>query len=784
MLCCAFDNRPAMSLRRLLILAAALLSIAAAPPPSPRLQQREALRSALSEVIKRGPLKNARVSVQVVSLDDGAVVFAQNADDLLNPASNVKLVTAAAALARLGLEYRFETEFLTDAELDRKGKAKILYVRGKGDPSITTERLYGMVVELLHAGLREMSGDLVVDDSLLRRRARSPRASTRSYSDRSYMAPTGALSLNWNTVGVYLRPGGAPGSKARGRGGARPSDYFVVESQLATGKRQPAPLLGSRRAASAPAKQKIVVLRQRAWTSAGQLVGVEEDRPPAALLRPHPQAELLAERGVKVKGKVVKRGDGAPTTPRLLHVSQSRHLRPGPQGDEQALVELRRRAAAQDAGRRGQGRRRAASPKGVEVVEDFLEREVGIPRGTYVMKNGSGLNDTNRFSAAQICKMLRYMCRAASRWRPSTSPRWASPARTAPCSYRFERHARRWAGLRAKTGTLENVSALSGYVQTVGGETLRLLGHGQRLRPAQARARWCSSIDALGAAVAASGSAQGPERSGRGDGHRAPDAEAQSPRSRRGCAPTSPWAAARQAQPPLPAHRLAHREGPRGARRARRRALPVQTRTTSWAPGTCSTASPPASEVYGRLRKVARASSTSRCPGCPRWSSSPPRGNTEALARMLELARPRRRAPRPPRASSPRPSATWRRTAPDELLGCPGAARRPRARRRRMRAAGPRAWSQGRRPRPPASGRRCAAPAEPSDPALRPLRQDRRRPRSRSKIAEAKAPQGRRPPPSGPSRPGWTSRPAPSGPAAESALIRRASALLRGPPAA
>ncbi len=47
--------------------------------------------------------------------------------------------------------------------------------------------------------------------------------------------------------------------------------------------------------------------------------------------------------------------------------------------------------------------------RGVEVVEDFLERDVGIARGSYVMKNGSGLNDANRFSATQLDRVLLHM---------------------------------------------------------------------------------------------------------------------------------------------------------------------------------------------------------------------------------------------------------------------------------------------------------------------------------------------------------------------------------------
>src|SRR4051812_48002393 len=131
-------------------------ALVAAPVSSPNKEkERDQLRKAISGVIERSPLKNARISVQVRSLEDGSVVFAQGADDLLNPASNVKLYTAAAALAKLGPDYRFETEFLTDSEY-KDGHAKTLFVRGHADPTVSTERLYGIVSELMHAGLKEV----------------------------------------------------------------------------------------------------------------------------------------------------------------------------------------------------------------------------------------------------------------------------------------------------------------------------------------------------------------------------------------------------------------------------------------------------------------------------------------------------------------------------------------------------------------------------------------------------------------------------------------------------
>ena len=132
---------------------------------------------------------------------------------------------------RLQPEYRFQTEFLSDNNPD-DGKVKVLYVRGKGDPSLTTERLYAIVNELFHTGLREKSGDLVLDDSWFDAQRVAP-GFDQEKTDRAYMAPTGALSLNWNAVGVYLR---SPGGRQANRwwSWSRNSEFFTVESSLTT----------------------------------------------------------------------------------------------------------------------------------------------------------------------------------------------------------------------------------------------------------------------------------------------------------------------------------------------------------------------------------------------------------------------------------------------------------------------------------------------------------------------------------------------------------------------
>ncbi len=468
-----------------------LISGAAAPSKA----DREALKKALADVIARTPLKSARTSIQVQSLDDGAVVFAQNADDLLNPASNVKLFTAAASLFKLGPEYRFETEFLIDAE---GGKPRTLYVRGRGDPSITTERLFNIVGELYHAGLREV-GDIAIDESWFDADRLAP-GFDQEKGDRAYLAPSGAISLNWNVVGIYLRPGDRPGSKAAVEV-EPPSDYFAVESNLATGARYHRRFsvtlgLGSER-------QKVIVRgtipSERGTTSVWKKI----DDPP--LYFAYTLKRLLGERGIKVRGRV--RIAAAPQHARMLYVAQSETFdlilkRLNKVSSNFVAEQLIKTLGAELKGPPG------TFAKGIEVVEDFLQREVGIPRGSYVMQNGSGLNDTNRFSAAQINRLLRFMYE-----RFPLAPEYLSSmgiaGKDGTLRYRFE-GSEAVGRLRAKTGTLENVTALSGYVQSLGGEkfTFSILVNDYTGKSAPV----VQGIDALGAAIAASGTVQGPGR--------------------------------------------------------------------------------------------------------------------------------------------------------------------------------------------------------------------------------------------------------------------------------
>lgn len=484
----------------ILALPALLFATATAAAEGKTLQQtadREALRNAIEEVLARPPLNDARVGVQIASLDTGEVVYASHADDLLNPASNVKLFTSAAALARLGPEYRYQTEFLTDAPI-KDGKVRVLYVRGKGDPTITTERLYNMVSELAHTGLKEVH-DIVIDDTWFDD-DRVPPGYDQEDSDRAYMAPPGAVSLNWNAVGIFVRAGEKPGDPAVVEIDP-PSEFFVVESSLTT--------TGQRRSRldvrSEPLgdKQRVrvtgtITLGRASWVGWKKI-----DNPP--MYFGYTLKALLQQRGVKVRGRV-KLGQVAPDA-RLLYLHQSDTLDlvlKKLNKDSQNFIaeQLLKTLAAEVKGPPG------TTQKGVEVVEEFLAQDVGIARGTYVMKNGSGLNDTNRFSPAQTTKLLCYMAKQIPMM-PEYLSTLGIAGKDGTVRRRFE-GTDAVGRLRAKTGTLENVSALSGYVVGVGGErfVFSIMVNDYDRRAGSV----IKGLDAMGAAVAAVGGSEGPTR--------------------------------------------------------------------------------------------------------------------------------------------------------------------------------------------------------------------------------------------------------------------------------
>src|SRR5690606_23239193 len=94
----------------------------------------------------------------------GAPTFV-NADVSVNPASTMKLVTTYAALELLGPNHQWKTEFYADGPLVNGTLNGNLYLKGGGDPKLNMEKLWLLLRDLRANGVREVTGDLVLDRS-------------------------------------------------------------------------------------------------------------------------------------------------------------------------------------------------------------------------------------------------------------------------------------------------------------------------------------------------------------------------------------------------------------------------------------------------------------------------------------------------------------------------------------------------------------------------------------------------------------------------------------------
>jgi len=162
----------------------------------------------LSAQIKRiinKHLPTATVGIVVADANTGNVLYEFNADKPLAPASNTKLFLSAAALYYLKPHYHYATGFYANHKIKKNGQLRgNLYLRFTGDPSLTVKDLDKLIDTLAKEGLKDIRGDLVIDGS----RFRKPYyPSGNSFDDLHwyYSAPITSIILNENSLDLKFR---------------------------------------------------------------------------------------------------------------------------------------------------------------------------------------------------------------------------------------------------------------------------------------------------------------------------------------------------------------------------------------------------------------------------------------------------------------------------------------------------------------------------------------------------------------------------------------------------
>lgn len=124
------------------------------------------LQADIDEVLQDALFTAASIGIKVVAVETGEVIYRKNIHKLHHPASTMKLITAATALAKLGADYRFKTTLSVDAVVDAQVVGN-LYLKGRADPVLQSRDVVKLGNALLQTGVKSIQGDIVVDETYL-----------------------------------------------------------------------------------------------------------------------------------------------------------------------------------------------------------------------------------------------------------------------------------------------------------------------------------------------------------------------------------------------------------------------------------------------------------------------------------------------------------------------------------------------------------------------------------------------------------------------------------------
>ncbi len=351
----------------------------------------------VAQALRQAGIPDTHVGVVVQELD-GAPLLLHGEDRAFNPASVMKLVTTLAALDSLGPAHTFKTLVWLDGELKDGVLAGNLVLQGGGDPGMTQERFWLLLRELRQRGIREIRGDVLLDNSFYAIEARAPEAFDQAPL-RPYNAQPAALLVNFNTQNLRLC---AREDQVLARLDP-PSEAYRLENRL-----QPsdAGCNGWREQLSTRLDQTALVLEGRLSTECGErtlslnlsapvdnaaawfgtlwreLGGVHEGR--AREGQPGPQAALLMA------------FDSAPLS--LLARDVNKYS-----NNVMAKMLFLNLGAARYGGP-------ATWEKGERAIRAWL-KEKGLDMPKLVLENGSGLSRLERVSAAAMAALLTWVAR-------------------------------------------------------------------------------------------------------------------------------------------------------------------------------------------------------------------------------------------------------------------------------------------------------------------------------------------------------------------------------------
>jgi D-alanyl-D-alanine carboxypeptidase/D-alanyl-D-alanine-endopeptidase (penicillin-binding protein 4) len=450
-----------------------------------------AIPAPVADALRAAGIPIGGLGLVVRPLDGRGPVLEYQASRPFNPASTMKLVTTYAALGVLGVDYRWRTTFHAGGPVVGDRLRGDLILRGGGDPKLVVEDLTELIARVRATGIRQIDGDLVLDDGLYQDDPAEAASDAREFDSTQPWAvrPSAAL-LNFRAVGITATAGAGSdsarisldppltGVDMTGRVIVRPGPCreaplldarwlsdgasLRVEGRMASGCGETSTWI----AGPAPARYARLLFGSLWEASGGTLTGAARIVPGAAQGRPV-LAEWVSPRNLAdVVRDANKFSNNVMTRQLLLQVGANRLGVPG------------------------------TTQKGAQAIAEWLAgRGVGLP--DLILENGSGLSRNERISADSLARLLVHAAADAS-----LGPIFVESLPLAGVDGTMKRRLQGepiTGQASIKTGSANEVRSMAGYVQSASGRRWAVVmlvnGPGaQASTPAQDRLlRWVHS---------------------------------------------------------------------------------------------------------------------------------------------------------------------------------------------------------------------------------------------------------------------------------------------------
>ena len=455
------------------------LAIVAVATLGLKAQGSTSLSADLDTIFSDPAVSRALVSARIDSLRTGETIYARNADKLVMPASNMKILSMTVAAEKLGWGFTYSIHLDAIGTINNGVLRGDLVVTGGGDPTIVSvdggpaPLFTEWAAALRKAGIQRVDGRILGDDAFFDREAYGMGW---SWDDMvfGYSAGVTGLSYNENQVTSSISPGAVMGEAAKVTLSPAESHGLNVINRVTTVARPAdAPANDPRLRASvsfdrAPGSRDLIVRGTIPVGAAAVTQDIAVERPTTFFVTA--LRDALIAQGISVSGtaaelhEIIEPSMGARTaiavrTSPPLSIIGAYFMKASQNFVAETLFKTLGKVV------KGQG----SATEGRAVVKETLAGW-GVPDDAIVMRDGSGLSRYNYVTTGALVTMLTRM------WKNDTlrGPFAATLPVAAHDGTLRTRMRNTWldSHVQAKTGTISNVRSLSGYLETKSGERI------------------------------------------------------------------------------------------------------------------------------------------------------------------------------------------------------------------------------------------------------------------------------------------------------------------------